>query len=114
MVTVKITGCDVDRPKDAGAVGVNIAVSRCDPTANLDVLPDAVPSLETVTGLPRLVTPSLNCTVPTASAGLILAVNVTRLPWATGEAGDVLSPVAVATLSGSGNDMFAYFFGIED
>jgi transposase len=38
----------------------------------------------------------LNCTVPTA-AGVLVAVNVTRVPWATGEAGDVRSPVAVAT-----------------
>jgi hypothetical protein len=93
-VIVKVTGGDVDELKAAGLLGVNTALSRCVPTASVDVVPDAVP-LETGTGLPRLVVPSRNCAVPAAVAGVIVAVSVTGVPRATGEAGDALSEVAV-------------------
>ena len=93
---MKLTGGDVDERKAAGLLGVNTAISRCDPAASVGVLPEATP-LETVTGPPRLVVPSLNCTMPTAAAGVIVAVNVTRVPWTTGGAGDVVSTVAVGT-----------------
>jgi hypothetical protein len=95
-VIVKVTGGDVDELKAAGLLGVNTALSRCVPTASVDVVPEAVP-LETGTGLPRLVVPSRNCAVPAAVAGVIVAVSVTGVPWATGEAGDVLRRVVVAT-----------------
>jgi hypothetical protein len=39
---------------------------------------------------------SLNCTVPAAVDGVIVAVRVTRVPWATGETGDTASAVVVA------------------
>ena len=79
---------------------MNTAVNWCDPGANSDVDPAAVPLLLTVTGAPMSVVPSLNCTVPTAVGGVIVAVSVTGEPWATTEAGDVAStmPVAVAAL----------------
>lgn len=38
----------------------------------------------------------MNCTVPVAAAGVIAAVSVTVVPWATGEAGVVVSVVLVA------------------
>src|SRR5918997_1182730 len=95
-VTSKVTGGDVDGLKAAGVLGVNTAVSEREPTANVEVVPDAVP-LPTATGLPRLAVPSLNCTVPLAVAGVIVAVSVTGVPTATGDAGDVASAVLVAT-----------------
>lgn len=94
-VTTKLTTGDVDGPKTAGLVGVNTAVSECDPTPNAVVVPDAVP-LVTLTGLPRLAVPSLNCTVPTAVAGLTATVSVTWVPERTGEAGAVASAALVA------------------
>jgi hypothetical protein len=42
-----------------------------------------------------MVVPSLNCTVPAAVAGVIVAVNFTTVPWTTGETGDVISSVVV-------------------
>jgi hypothetical protein len=78
-VTISGTTGDGDELKAAGLLGVNTAVSWCDPTVNVDVIPDAAPLL-TITGLPRLVVPSLNCTVPAAIAGVIAAVSVTGLP----------------------------------
>ena len=75
-------------------VGVNTAVSWCDPTANVDVV-DAVPLL-TAVGSPILVDPSLNCTMPVAAAGVTVAVSVRGLPWASGEAADVLRTLLVA------------------
>jgi hypothetical protein len=71
-VTSKTSTGDVDELNIAGFVGMNTAVNWCAPTANEDVVPDAAPLL-TITGLPRLVTPSLNCTVPVAAAGLTVA-----------------------------------------
>jgi hypothetical protein len=93
-VTTKVTGDDVEVLKAAGLVGMNVAVSECDPAAKVDVDPDAVPLL-TVTGLPRLLVPFLNWTVPAAVAGVIVAVSVTGVPRVTGEAGDVVSVVVV-------------------
>jgi hypothetical protein len=93
-VIVKIIGPDTDGPKVVVA-GVNTAVSECNPADNLDVVPAAVPLL-TLTGLPSLVVPSLNCTVPVAFTGITDAVNVTGAPWATREAGDVVNVVTVA------------------
>ena len=74
---------------------MNTAVSECDPRANVEVVPDAVPLL-TGTGAPRSVVASLNCTVPAAVDGVMVAVRVTRVPWATGETGDTASAVVVA------------------
>ncbi|MGH8623755.1 MAG: hypothetical protein ACREYC_00225 [Gammaproteobacteria bacterium] len=54
--------------------------------------------LLTVTGLPMLAVPSLNCTVPTDVAGVTLAVSVTGVPWVTGEAGDVDNVVVVVAV----------------
>src|SRR5947209_18823455 len=64
-------------------MGVNTAVNACDPTASaeVDVVVDAMPS-ETVTGAPRVVAPSMNCTVPEAVEGVTAAIRVTGAPWA--------------------------------
>jgi hypothetical protein len=58
-VITKSTGVDVDELYRAGSLGTNVAVSERDPTARVEVDPDAVPLL-TATGLPRLRVPSLN------------------------------------------------------
>lgn len=58
-VITKDSGGDVDELNSAGALGVKTAVRERDPTARVDVDPDAVPLL-TATGLPRLLLPSLN------------------------------------------------------
>ena len=94
-MTSKFTVGDVDGLKVAGLVGVNVAVSWWGPMVNVEVDPDAAP-LVTITGLPRLVVPSLNCTVPTAAAGLTAAVSVTRVPARAPDAGEVASAVLVA------------------
>jgi hypothetical protein len=94
-VTSKASTGDVDELKTAGFVGINTAVSWWPPTANVDVDPVATPLLTTM-GLPRLNVPSLNCTVPTAVAGITVAIRVTVVPWDTGEAGFVVSAVLVA------------------
>jgi hypothetical protein len=93
--TTNITAGDVDGLNAAGLAGVNTAVSGCDPTVNVDVVPDAVP-LVTITGLPRVVVPSLNCTVPAAVTGVTVAVSVRGTFGAMGESGDVASAVLVA------------------
>jgi len=93
--TTKITAGDVDGLNAAGLLGVNTAFSGCDPTVNVDVVPDAVPLL-TITGLPRVVVPSLNCTVPAAVTGLTAAVSVRGTFGAMGEGGDVASVMLVA------------------
>src|SRR5918997_6298226 len=98
-VTSKTSTGDVDGPKIAGSAGVNTAVSWCPPAANVDVDADAVPLL-TITGLPRLVAPSLNCTLPGAVAGVIVALIVTSVPRLTGEPGYVVSAVLVAAAPG--------------
>jgi hypothetical protein len=102
------TGTDVDGLKAAVSVGVNTAVSWCGPAIKVDVDPEAPPLL-TVTGLPRVVAPSLNCTLPTAVAGVIVAVSVTGAPCTTGEAGDVANVMVVtdapATVSITGGDV---------
>jgi hypothetical protein len=77
-------------------VGVNTAVSWCEPAVNVVVVCDAVPLLM-ATALPMLVAPSLNCTVPAAAVGLTVAVSVTAVPTTAGVAAeDVLSVVLVA------------------
>jgi hypothetical protein len=75
---------------------MNTAANWCDPTPNV-AFSIAVPLL-TVTGVPMLVLPSRNCTVPTAAAGVIVAVIVIGVFSTTGEVGAVASvvPVVVA------------------
>lgn len=94
VLVTKANCGDVDGAKAVGSVGVNTAVSWCGPIASSDVVPDATP-LPTITGLPRSVAPSLNCTVPTAVAGVTVAVSVTGVFWATGEGGEAASVVVV-------------------
>jgi hypothetical protein len=84
-IITKGTEGDVEGPNAAGSEGTNIAVSECDPMANLEVNADAVPFRTMF--LLRLVLPSLNCTMPVAVAGVTVAVNATGLPWWSGDAG---------------------------
>lgn len=94
-LTTSATGADVAGLKAPVSVGANTAVSWCGPAIKADVDPEAAPLL-TVTGLPTLVAPSLNCTLPVAVAGVIVAVSVTGAACTTGEAGDVASVTVVA------------------
>lgn len=75
-VTVNTTADDVDELYVAGLAGVNTTARKWDPGAREEMLPDAVPLL-TITGAPKLLAPSLNCTVPGAAAGVIVAVSAT-------------------------------------
>jgi hypothetical protein len=85
----------VDGLKAAGLAGVNTAVSWWEPGASREVDPAAVPLVLTGTVGPMLVAPSLNCTLPTAVGGVIVAVRVTRLFWAAVDTGDTVSVVMV-------------------
>lgn len=58
-VAVSGTGGDVDPLNFVVSAGVNTAVSKWAPLADVDVVVNAVP-LVTVTGLPMLESPSLN------------------------------------------------------
>jgi hypothetical protein len=53
--------------------------------------------LRTGIGGPRQVVASMNCTVPITVAGITVAVNVTVVPSATGDVGEVPTEVVVAT-----------------
>src|SRR5579875_2142813 len=55
---------------------------------------DAVPP-ETATGPPMVLIPSLNCTVPAAEEGRSVAVSVSTVFAANGEAGDMSSVIVV-------------------
>jgi hypothetical protein len=76
---------------------VNTAVSRCDPTPKVAF--SLADPLLTVTGVPILVFPSLNCTRPSAFAGVIVAVIVTGVFSRTGDVGSVARAVAVVAAS---------------
>lgn len=65
---------------------MNVAVSGCIPGGKINGPSIAVP-LVTMTELLRSMSPLLNWTVPAAAAGVTVAVNVTGVPWATGDAG---------------------------
>jgi hypothetical protein len=77
-LTMKVTADDVEPLNAAVLVEVNRAVSWCDPIVNDDVVIDAAP-LITVAGLPMVVSPSLNCTLPVAD-GATTALSVTDVP----------------------------------
>ena len=73
---------------------MNSAVSWCDPTDSLDVIPDTVP-WRTGTGSLRGLVPSLNCMSPAATVGVTVAVNLIGALTATGDGGEVLNEVLV-------------------
>jgi hypothetical protein len=92
-VTVYGTAVDVDAVKAVGSVGVNTAVSECEPSASTE-LTDAVPP-DTVWVEPTCVAPSMNATVPAAPDGATVAVSVSVAPDEAGEAGVTPSVVVV-------------------
>jgi hypothetical protein len=103
-VTINILAGEVDGRKAIASVGVNTAISRCDPAASIDVVCDALPLL-TCTGAPTFMAPSLNCTVPAAGGWETVALNVTAVPWATDGAGEMVNSVLLgrgATESATG------------
>lgn len=75
-------------------VGVNTAVSWWEPTPNV-AFRTAVPLL-TVTGPSIFVFPSLNCTLPAAAVGVIVAVIVIGVFSTLGDVGEVANVVVVA------------------
>jgi hypothetical protein len=70
---------------------MNLAVSECDPTGSVVVV-DTTPPV-TGAGAPMLVMPSWNCTEPSKSGGVTVAVIVTAVPAATGEGGKAVTVV---------------------
>jgi hypothetical protein len=85
VISKRTTGA-VDVVNAHGSQGLNVAVSGWIPGGKINGPPIAVPVV-TVTGSPRLMPAFLNWTVPAAAAGVTVAVNVTGVPWATGDAG---------------------------
>jgi hypothetical protein len=94
-VTVTVTAELVDEVNTAASVGVKTAVIECEPAVVKVLLADAAP-LATVTGPPRLVEPSLNCTVPGAELGDTVADRATEAPVDT-EVGAADAVVVVVT-----------------
>jgi len=87
-----------DAPYALESVGVNAAVSECEPRASDVVTNCAVPP-DTATALPSEDPLSENCTEPTADDGVTVAVIVTVAPGAAlvdGETPMVVVVVAVA------------------
>ena len=78
-------------PKAVGSAGMKTAPKVCAPGVRKKRF-----AAETVTGPPIGVVPSLNCTAPTAVAGVIVAVRVSVLPTTTGEFGCTERVVVVA------------------
>jgi hypothetical protein len=84
VVVVACATVTVDVPealaaKSATVVGVKAAVRELAPSASAEVAMLAVPEL-TATGLPIATPPSLKVTLPTAVAGVMVAVSVTLAP----------------------------------
>jgi hypothetical protein len=95
VFTVYGTVDEVDAVNAVESVGVNVALSECEPSAST-VLTDAVPEA-TVWVVPIWVVPSKNWTVPAAPGGARVAVRVSVAPWAAGLVGDTASVVVVVT-----------------
>ena len=93
--SVSDTGSDVEGPKSPGLVGAKSAMSELSPAGKVIVVV-AVP-LVRVTGSPRVVLLSLNCTAPVAVVGVIVAVSVSVVGGSAGEAG-VISRVVVVVV----------------
>ena len=68
------------------------------PDVNVEVVKLALPPAS-VTGVPRLVAPSLNCTVPVGEAPVTVAVKVTAWPDRLGLSEEVSDVVVEAELT---------------
>jgi hypothetical protein len=84
----------VDALNAPESAGVKTAVIECVAADKLVVVYVAVP-LVTVTGLPNVAVPSMNCTEP-AAVGVTVAVKVTDVPAVIGLAGFAVTAVVVA------------------
>jgi hypothetical protein len=98
LVTTNVDTLEVDPANAAAFVGMNCAVSGCEPTASADVVTAAEPATN-VCVVPIWVTPSKNLTVPAGVPDVAptVAVNVTGLPATCGDAGATANVVVVAT-----------------
>jgi hypothetical protein len=86
VVTFTLTTEDVDGPKARALVGVNTAVTACvliTPAPSVEKVFAFVATPDTTATLPIDVVPSKNSTEPTASLGVIVAVNVTSVEFDT-------------------------------
>lgn len=89
---------DVEGLNFVELVGVNIAVSECEPLLRTLMGPTAMPPA-TGAGLPRLVVPSLNCTVPVALGGTTVAVAIAKPPSPKGSGTWITLSVVVVTVT---------------
>ena len=83
----------MDPANAVGSVGMNCAVSECDPSASTDIT-EADPETSGWV-VPTWVVPSKNVTVPTAAVGVTVAVSVSVAPCAAGDVGVTPSTVVV-------------------
>ncbi len=91
---VNVTVFDVDGWKAVESVGVNTPVTECEPGGRIVKGPTTTPP-NTGTGLPRLVSPSVNCTVPTALNGATVAMGITKPPQPKGSGTWITARVVV-------------------
>jgi hypothetical protein len=100
---VNVTVFDVDSWKAVESVGVNTPVTECEPEGRIVKGPTTTPPL-TGTGLPRLVLPSLNCTVPTALNGATVAMGITKPPQPKGSGTWITARVVVVVADPGAGD----------
>lgn len=86
----------VDGAYRLALIGVNTAVSEWVPVDKVVVAADVAAPPLTVTGVPSVAAPSMNCTEPAAEDGKIVAVNVTDVPAVVGLGALVVNVVVVA------------------
>ena len=91
---------DIDPLKAVVSVGAKSAMSELSPAGKVIVVV-AVP-LVRVTGSPRVVLLSLNCTAPVAVVGVIVAVSVSVVGGSAGEVGVTSSVIVVVPASAAG------------
>jgi hypothetical protein len=98
LITYVIAEAD-DGVNAVESVGVNAAEIWWLPTLRVLVLSVALPA-DTACAVPRLFAPSLNCTEPAAFDGVNVAVNVTDVPDACGDAGNADTTIEVDVAGG--------------
>ena len=89
----------MDPAKAVGSVGMNCAVSECEPSASTDIT-EADPETSGWV-VPTWVAPSKNFTVPAAALGVTVAFNVSVAPCAAGDVGVTPSTVVVGVPTGA-------------
>ena len=98
-----VTVLEVEGWNFVGFVGVNTALSECEPGLSALTGPMAMPAT-TGTGAPRLADPSLNWTVPVALAGATCAMGITIPPNPSGRGTWITVSVVVVTVAPGAGD----------